>query len=110
MSDRPVCDHCEGRGWWRSGCDGDVDCYECQGTGVARVQGNCELCRGWGWAITAAPCAACDATGTVDLPVALYWCAGCLRTIAAADDASAACPRDPAHVLERRTGRLGSGD
>jgi hypothetical protein len=108
MSEPATCDHCEGRGWWRSGCDGDVDCYECQGTGIARQQGNCEDCLGWGWSITAQPCRTCDATGAVNLPVALYWCAGCSRTIAGIDDASAMCPRDADHRLERRTGRVGS--
>ncbi len=108
MSDRVVCDHCEGRGWWRSGCDGDIDCYECHGTGVARRQGNCEACLGWGWSITAEPCVACAAAGSVSLPVALYWCHGCMRTISASDDVGAACERDADHRLERRTGRVGS--
>lgn len=109
MSEAVRCDHCDGRGWWRSGCDGDIDCYECQGTGVARTQGNCELCLGWGWSITAEPCTACRATGTVNLPVALYWCRGCMRTIVSIDDDTARCQRDEDHALERRTGRVGSG-
>ena len=108
MSERVPCEHCDGRGWWRSGCDGDIDCYECQGSGVARQQGNCEACLGWGWSITAEPCATCQATGNVSLPVALYWCHGCKRTISAIDDPGAVCQRDEDHRLERRTGRVGS--
>ncbi|HEY4178181.1 MAG TPA: hypothetical protein VGM90_15145 [Kofleriaceae bacterium] len=95
-----TCDHCDGRGWWASGCDGDVDCFQCHGTGKQRAQGNCEHCLGWGWSIGAQPCAMCTATGWVDKPVALFRCSVCRRTEPSHESAPH-CPRDPSHVVER---------
>ena len=105
MSDAPAtCDHCDGRGWWASGCDGDVDCFQCHGTGIERAQGNCEHCIGWGWTVAGAPCPACTGSGWIDAPIALYRCRECLRTEPAPVSAPA-CPRDPSHPLDRVTAR-----
>lgn len=94
------CDQCEGTGLWSGGCDLPDDCWQCHGTGIQRARGNCDACLGWGWSFGPTPCTACHETGWVDADVALYWCASCTRTIAAATTAPV-CPRDPVHVLER---------
>ena len=98
------CDQCEGTGVWAGGCDVPDDCWQCHGTGIQRARGNCEDCLGWGWSFGAARCARCHETGWIAEDVALYWCAGCLRTIASSP-ASPACPRDTAHAIERVTAR-----
>lgn len=97
-----VCDHCEGRGWWASGCDARTECFQCHGTGVARPRGNCDWCLGWGATVVSGACERCAGTGWVPDDVALYWCQDCSRTVASAPSAPT-CPRDPAHALDRVT-------
>lgn len=96
------CDQCEGTGLWSGGCEVPDDCWQCHGTGVQRARGNCEDCLGWGWTYGPARCETCRETGWVEREVALYWCAGCVRTISAPVTAPA-CPRDATHWLERVT-------
>ena len=97
-----ACDHCEGRGWWASGCDARVECFQCHGTGVARARGNCDWCLGWGATVMAGACERCGATGWVDDDVALYWCTDCTRTIASAPK-TPICPHGATHALDRVT-------
>lgn len=95
-----TCDHCDGRGWWASGCAGETYCFQCHGTGVMRAQGNCETCIGWGWTIDGIACATCNETGWVDEPVALYRCTTCMRT-EPAPETEPCCPRDRRHTVKR---------
>jgi RecJ-like exonuclease len=97
-----LCDHCEGRGWWASGCESEVDCFQCQGTGVARPRGNCDWCLGYGATVMGGACERCSGSGWIPDEVALYWCTECTRTIASAP-AAPACPHGPTHPLERVT-------
>jgi hypothetical protein len=95
-----TCDHCDGRGWWASGCAGEIYCFQCHGTGTQRARGNCEMCLGWGWVYDGHACAACGETGWTDAPVALFRCTTCCRTEPAAESAPR-CPRNASHVVER---------
>jgi hypothetical protein len=94
------CDQCDGAGIWAGGCEQVIDCWQCHGTGVQRVRGNCDACLGWGWAYGAVPCTACKETGWIAEPVALYRCAECSRTIRAAD-VEPECSINVTHRLSR---------
>ena len=94
------CDQCDGAGIWAGGCEQVIDCWQCHGTGVQRVRGNCDACLGWGWAYGAVPCTACHETGWIAEAVALYRCADCSRTIRAAD-VDPECSINATHRLSR---------
>lgn len=95
-----ACDVCGGTGMWSGGCDLPDDCWQCHGTGIQRVRGNCEDCLGWGWTFGPRRCETCAETGWVGADVALYRCTTCAGVFAASPEA-AVCPRDTEHAITR---------
>ncbi len=102
------CDLCEGTGMWGGGCDPPRDCWQCHGTGCERARGNCAPCLGWGMSVGGVCCESCGATGWVDRPHLLYWCADCGRTVAAAAT-NPECPSKWNHDIARVSGSRPSG-